>query len=756
MKFGAVARNKLPQQSHELLMLFTERWQRATWAHQRWAEMAALSTDFMESRQYAEDVRMALRQGRRVALTLNKINPIVRLILGYQRNNKLDIKFQPGNDAASSEAIANVLSALEKSVATQNMEDFVDAAVFLDGMVTGRGWYETTLDFEHNDLGELKRVSVDPFEVFPDPDTNTYDINESAAFVNHARWVSIDQVEHDFGRQAADLVRPFVYGDTPVGNITNAVIDDIITPIRGMGMREGGVSQWWDDFYVRMGDFADNYRKTIRVIQMEHYKSEVRNVFIDLETGDRKVLPKTFNTEKIEKMKLYAESVNNPCEIQSRKVKVPWVTTVIGDLIVHNDESIYNNYTMTGYFPYFRRGITRGVVEDLIDPQREINKRRSVEIEMISRTANGGWLLPENSMRPVEEQKLRRYGSTPGVVLKYKVSASGAKPEQITPQVSPANHDRLEKNASEDLRQISGVNESALGEVPNSNASGKALEARQRQAVISIQLYMDNQKHTKTLLGNKDITIFQDHYKEPRIFRAIGEDSKLAQHEINVIETIEPVMPGQSAVKRIINDITIGRYTAVVDPVPLSATFQSAQFDEMMMLLEKLAPALGGNIGAFADLIIQASSFSRKDEWVNRWQQVIGGPAGIQATGPGMPPMPLGPDGQPMLGVPPMLAGPGGPPQGMPPGAPPGPGGPPPGPPGAPPPGGGQPSPEAIMALVQQLPPEMLEQLLAGIGGGGAPPAAAQPPAPPPVDIGKLPPEVLEQLIQSLAAGAPA
>lgn len=725
MKFGAVARDKLPQQNVELLNLFTERWQRATWAQQRWAELATMSTDFMESRQYAEDVRTAMRQGRRVALTLNKINPIVRLILGYQRNNKLDIKFQPGNDAAATQSVADILTALEKSVATQNMEDFVDAAVFLDGIVTGRGWYSTKLDFSNNDLGELKRTSVDPFEVFPDPDTTTYDINETASYVNHARWVSLDEVEHEFGPRAAELVRPFVYGDTPVGNITNAMVDDIVMPIRAMGMRDQGLSQWWDDFYVRMGDFADKYRKTIRVIQMEHYRSEVRNVFIDLETGDRKVLPRTFGQDKIQKIMLYAEQVGNPVVIQPRKVRVPWVSTVIGDLIVHNAESVYDSFTMTGYFPYFRRGITRGVVEDLIDPQREVNKRRSVEIEMISKSANGGWMIPENSMRPQEEMKLRRYGSTPGVVLKYRVQANGSKPEQITPQVSPANHERLERSANEDIRSISGVNESALGEVPNSNASGKALEARQRQAVISIQLYMDNQKQSKTLLGKKDINIFQTHYSEPRIFRAIGEDSKLAMHEINVRQTD----PANSAIVRIINDITVGKYAAVVDPVPLSATFQSAQFDEMMTLLEKLAPALGGQIGAFADLIIQASSLSRKDDWVQRWQQVIGNSIGVQADGMGASPAMGG-----VLGVPPMMAGAGGmpgagaPPAGLP--APPGavPGQPQPMPPGAAP-GGAQPMPPQAVApqgggsALQSLPPQVLDQIIMALAGGAAPAA---------------------------------
>ncbi len=660
MKYGAVPLDKIPNQDYRRVMLVAERWQRAMWAHQRWAEPAALSVDFMESRQYAEDIRGMLRRGRRVGLTLNKINPIIRLMLGYQRSNKTDIKFEPGNDALASEDTADVLSQLEKQVAKMNHQDYVDAAVFMDGLICGRGWYKTTLDFEKNDLGEIKRESADPFEIFVDPDCNTYDINDSASHVFESKFISIDEVTHGFGRKVSELVRPFVNGQTPLSPITTAVIDGVTTPVRFFGQREGGYTDWWDNFYSNMGDFVDTMRKSIRICQMEHYVSEERNVFIDLETGDRKVLPKDWPMEKIQKVLLYAQSVGNPVMIQKRNMRVPYVTTTIGDMIVHDKESKYTRFTLDGYFPYFRRGVTRGVVEDLIDPQREVNKRRSVEVEMISKAANGGWMIHEGAMRPHEEAKLERYGSSPGYKMKWRGTV---KPEQIVPQVSPANHERLEKSANDDIRQISGVNESALGEVPNSSASGKALEARQRQAVISIQLYMDNLKFSKLKLGEMDLGIFQNHYTEARIFRILGEDGKFSTLEINrrVMEEVAPQQPGvvgSSIVKRMLNDITLGKYAVSIDETPLSASFQGAQYEEMMALLEKIAPSLGGNLAAFADLIINASSLPRKNEWVERWQQVVGAPLGVQAIPafPGQPGMvpgqPMGAPGVPQIGAP--------------------------------------------------------------------------------------------------------
>jgi len=58
--------------------------------------------------------------------------------------------------------------------------------------------------------------------------------------------------------------------------------------------------------------------------------------------------------------------------------------------------------------------------------------------------------------------------------------------------------------------------------------------------------------------------------------------------------------------------------------VPLSATFANAQFEEMMTLLEKLGPALGPQVGACFDLIVDASDLPRKEEWIERFNQMMG------------------------------------------------------------------------------------------------------------------------------------
>jgi hypothetical protein len=126
---------------------------------------------------------------------------------------------------------------------------------------------------------------------------------------------------------------------------------------------------------------------------------------------------------------------------------------------------------------------------------------------------------------------------------------------------------------------------------------------------MSIQMYSDNFGRSKKIVGKKSLGVFQKYYTEERMFRIMGEDSALATYEIN-----KKQMTGQNSVTRL-NDITIGKYSVHVDEVPISATFKQAQFEETMMLIEKLGPIGMLLAQTSPELIIDQTSLPRKQEW---------------------------------------------------------------------------------------------------------------------------------------------
>lgn len=644
--FGDLLPSSLPEQDQSRLLLLAERWQRASAAHEKWAVVAKLSMDFFESRQWSEEERRVLHQAKRPSLTFNKISPLVRLVLGYFANNKTDIQYVPAFDGIGSDEIAEVLSRLEKVTANAGDMEYIDTEVFLDGIVTGRGFFDDRLDFENNDFGELKSGALDPFTVYIDPDAQDYDLNK-AGFLVVSKWVSPDEIGNLYGQQAADLVAPIARGGySGIGPIfaMNGTAGEI-TPYRRFGNEVDGYPEWFNTMQSLLGDYVDPLRKNIRLLDFQYHVTERTRVFIDLETGDRKAIPLEWSPGQIEKVLYYANEVaGNKVVVKVRPIqRVRW-STICGDFFVHDDWSPYDSYTINGYFPYFRRGQTRGMVEDLIDPQREVNKRRSAAIETIMRTSNSGWMYHEDALDPRQRLNLQKFGALPGINIKWK---GDKEPKKIEPSPYPEGVAKLEEQATDDIKQIAGINDSAMGELDKVQ-SGRAIEARQRQAVIALQMYLDNFNRTKKGQGRKHLEIYQDHYTEPRIYRVEKDDGQAMQLIINT----QQQDPANGAITKF-NDISLGKYSVSLDETPLSADFANAQFEEAKSIMDYFFQR-GLPIMPFAETLLDLSSLPRKEEIKNDLKAAMqamapppgdppaGGPGGLPpgnaAPAPGAPP----------------------------------------------------------------------------------------------------------------------
>jgi hypothetical protein len=218
----------------------------------------------------------------------------------------------------------------------------------------------------------------------------------------------------------------------------------------------------------------------------------------------------------------------------------------------------------------------------------------------------------------------------PVFYLEWKGDAS-LEPKRLEPGVAPTAMEKLEQKATDDLKTISSLNDSATGELDRVQ-SGRAVEARQRQAVIGQQIYLTNFSRSKKIVGRRCLSIYQSSYTETRVFRILGEGGKLTETIINQ-EQRDPA----TGLTTVLNDVARGKYFMVIDERPLSATFANGQFEEMIRLIEKFQGVLP--MAAFADLMIDASSLPRKEEWMQRAQSVLGiTPPGAQpggAPGPG-------------------------------------------------------------------------------------------------------------------------
>src|SRR5574340_415299 len=601
----------------DTVLLLADRYLRGTQGMAKWAEEAKKCVDMTEGQQWTPEAIAALEEQDRKAFQWNEIIAIVRLVLGYQRSTKTDLKVLPNWQGFASEEVAQALTQIIKQLAEVSQEPYIDTEVFMDGIITGRGFYDARLKFDKNELGEVTVSSSDPFSTILDPEGDEYDLN-SLAYIIDDKWVSIDEVEVVYGIKAAEMLRPLWAG---MSGMPLSIMESFLTatPWRyyGGGKEKVG-SQVLENYYQQSYDLS---RKNVRLLDCQHYVNCRRRYWIDLETGRKEPVADDWTEEQVQRVlqwsqaKYAAKGKQSPIRVVTRPGKrVRW-TTMVGDIVVYDDWSPYESYTKVGFFPWFRRGKTRGMVADLVEPQEAINKQGSAEIDIVARSANTGWKYHENSLTEEEQERLEREGAAPGYNMKWK---GENEPKRIEPGVPPTILERMQLRNSEELKKISGINDSALGQLDRVQ-SGVAVEARQRQSVIAIQVYMDNMSRSKELLGRKKIELIQNHYTEERLYRVLGDDGKRTEVTINK----------RLATGEIVNDVTNGSYSLVIDETPLAKTFATAQQDEINRLVE--IGILDPTIPVVRDKVIEMSSIPNKEvflqaltEWQAKQLEAVG------------------------------------------------------------------------------------------------------------------------------------
>ena len=635
-----------------------EVWLRDREPHRVWAEQAVKAVNYTRGKQWDEAVVRTLREQGRPALTFNRIRPLSRLLIGYYLQNRSDIRYMPGNDAAATQDVAEAITKTIKGVDEQTYYRWTEAGVFIDGLSAGRSFIEARLEFESNMLGSIEQNDCDPFSLYLDCDAGSYDISKH----NHItanRYMSLEDIAMTYGgRIAAEITRRF---STSMSVAPDGTMGDFdgheLAPDRYFGLNDylrnsDNQFQRISGAGTMVSDHVDRQRKILRVLDRQHKKLKRCRFMVDWQTGDKVVIPDWWTDERLTYVMQQMQAQGFQMSATEGVMRQwRWTVTCL-DTVLYDDWSPYAEPTFIGFFPYFERGTTPSFAADLLDPQDEVNKRRSGLIHAVMSASNPGWIYEEGVLDPEYEDALENEGSRPGIILKFRRPRPDSQPpRRIEPGMPPQGLRLLEKEAQDDMREISGVNDSAMGLVDKVQ-SGRAIEARQRQAIVTHEIAFDNMKQTRELRGRKLLQMVQRFYTQQRLIRIIGENG---QDQVSWINAV-------TATGSLLNDVTAGTYRISIDETPMSATFQAAQFDEMMMMVEKglLPPDM-------ADLLIELSTIPRKEEIIQRlkqaqmMQQMMGGMGGPPG-GPGVPPGPPGAPGGAPPGGPPM------PPSGPPPG----------------------------------------------------------------------------------------
>lgn len=570
-------------------------WNRYTWlrdnGHLNYVKKAATCEDFFAGLQWEQSDLALLKAARRPALTINKIISTVSNVLGEQIFNRTDIAFKPRNEGATSE-IADALTKVFMQIGDNNQLNWVRSDVFCDGIVTSRGFFDVRLDFSDSLRGEVKICQLNPKNVLIDADADEYDPDKWGDVIV-TKWMSPDQIELLYGKADADLLRGRTESYFPYGYDSVDKDRDRFGSPRSVDWSAGAVTQ-----------SQYNNVRNVRVIERQWKKLDKVLHFVDLETGDTRVVPDDWDEARVSQ---YLAANPNLATTKKMVQRIRW-TVIADNVVLHDDWSPYSRFTVVPYFPYFRRGRTVGLVENLIGPQELLNKVSSQELHVVNTTANSGWKVKRNALQNMSTAELEQRGATTGLVLELDEIENA---EKITPNHTPTGLDRISYKAEEHIKSISGVSDYMQG-FAREDVAAKSVQQNKQSGQANLAKVMDNMNRTDFLLAQAVLDLVQTYYTEPRLLQITTDRLRNITQPLQVNQ---PTPEGQ-----IVNDLTLGEYAVVVTNQPERDTFEETQFDQLVRLRTEVGVQIPDKF------ILQASNAKDKAEIIAATEEAANSP----------------------------------------------------------------------------------------------------------------------------------
>lgn len=559
--------------------------------HLEYVYMAQKCDEYYQGEQWDAEDEAALEAEGRPALTINTILPTVNTILGEQSTRRADIQFKPrrGGD----EEVAQTLNKLYMQISDNNKLDWVEQQVFSDGLIMdGRGYFDVRMDFSDHVEGEIRITAKDPLDILIDPDAKDADPkNWNEVF--ETKWMTLDEIEELYGKAKAERLLFVAENGMSFGP------DSVEYQETRFGDTESN-----DDHFGAGVPGDDEYRnvKSLRVVERQHKKLTRCDFFVDPDTGDQRQAPDAWSEGKVKKF-----AKKHSLSVISKVIrKVRWTVTC-DQVVLHDDWSPYNQFTLIPFFCYFRRGRPFGVVRNLLSPQEQLNKIASQELHIVNTTANSGWMVESGSLVGMTADDLEEHGAETGLVLEY--ARGTTPPQKIGANQIPTGLDRIAQKAAANIKTISGVNDSMLG-TDSAEVSGVAIQAKQNRGAVMIQVPLDNLRKSRQYLAEKILNLIQTFYTEQRVIQVTNETDPLKPREPMIVNEVTP--EGE-----IINNLMVGEYDVIVSTAPARDSFDEVQFAEAISLRQV-------GVAVPDDAIVEYSHLAKKGELAKRIRTMTG------------------------------------------------------------------------------------------------------------------------------------
>jgi len=240
-----------------------------------------------------------------------------------------------------------------------------------------------------------------------------------------------------------------------------------------------------------------------------------------------------------------------------------------------------------------------GMIRNMKDPQREINKNRSQYSHII--TTRRVFFETGALKNPLEA---KTQISRPDAWIELNQGALNQKKFQFSQDVAVAReHFEIMREAKQELQEVSGAVEEQMGQQTNAR-SGIAIEARQRQGATVNTEPFDNLRLSKRRMGELMLSMMRQHWTYEKVIRVT--DDKTGGDKFVTFNK-----GGQ-------NMIAQGRYDVIVSDHPETETTRNWMSRTLMDFASKMSPDIAM---AVMEIAFEMSDVPNKDAVIGKLKE---------------------------------------------------------------------------------------------------------------------------------------
>ena len=527
-----------------------------------------------------EDKEVVEGRGQKASV-FNIIKQNVDWLIGTEKRTRVDYAILPRKKAESKEAEAK--TKLIKYVTDVNKAGFARSLAFEDAIISGKGYLDHGIRSDNSEEPLYIRYA-DWRNVWDDSLAKERD-NSDGRYQFLSKIVDYDIAVAMFpGR--ADVVRLAL-------NQSDNAIDEFV---------ETDVDPESDEM-IEMGNplEMDNQRDRVRLVSCE-YKIPTKQKIIRGE-GIGALNGVEYNAQNSD-MKYLVDGGHASTFDAVRMVM--WKMIFCGNSVLQNRKRIYNHqhFSLVPMWCYKKKknNDCYGIVLNQIDPQDDLNKRRSKALFILSTKQS---MAQETAIADHDDFITERDRPDGHMIVDDLAGVKLIEERDIADA-----HIKLMEQDIKFIESVGGVSDEARG-VETNATSGIAIQTRERQAHVTTAEPFDNYRYAFQVSGEIQLSLAEQFFTQEKTFRITGDKGMPDFIEIN--------MPGENG--EIQNDITSTQADFVVEADSYHATVRQAMFESFGDMLSKLPPEMAIQL---LDLWIDLSDLPGKEVMVERVRAING------------------------------------------------------------------------------------------------------------------------------------